>query len=62
MSDAYKPPKNNRFPANALGFLVLLNIVIYSLQVTGHLLEYRQWGDRIKLMQFGSLARAGQSQ
>ncbi len=57
MSDSFVPPKKSYFPANALGFLVLLNIVIYSLQVTGHLLEYRQWGDRVKLMQFGSLAR-----
>ena len=57
MSDPYQLPKKSYFPANALGFLVLLSIVIYSLQITGHLLEYRQWGDRVKLMQFGSLAR-----
>lgn len=57
MPDPLEPPKPSRFPANALGFLILVNVVVYALQITGHLLEYRAWGDSVKLMQFGSLAR-----
>ena len=56
MSDAYTKQPNSRFPANALGFLILLNVVIYALQINGFLLEMRIYGHSIQQMQFGSLA------
>ena len=55
-SRQYHPPRP--FFSSALGYLITINVVIFVFQTSGFLWEHRTFEDQVKLVQFGSLARA----
>ncbi len=58
MSAAPIRPQNRPFLGSALGYLIMINIVIFLFQSAGFLQEHRLYEGRIETMQFGSLARS----